>query len=187
MGKSNVVVHKTHVRLRIHETIKHGIKIQFRCGLWEMVAPVVVGGGRQDRHERQAGPQQDPATDIQETTKRANIISFHLILSHFHILFTWLLCAPPRPSARTRRSCCWCAAPRPRRAPPRPSSRRRTCRSSSTRPSAPRTRPSSASGYEYYSSIAQRSGAVYRIAWQVTRVAGMERLEMCCKRCNTRS
>ena len=32
-----------------------------------MVAPVVVGGGRQDRHERQAGPQQDPATDIQET------------------------------------------------------------------------------------------------------------------------
>ena len=45
------------------------------------MAPVVVGGGRQDRHERQAGPQQDPATDIQETTKRANIISFHLILS----------------------------------------------------------------------------------------------------------
>ena len=41
-----------------------------------MVAPVMVGGGRQDRHERQAGPQQDPATNVQETTKRANIISF---------------------------------------------------------------------------------------------------------------
>ena len=36
-----------------------------------MVAPVMVGGGRQDRHERQAGPQQDPATNVQETTKRA--------------------------------------------------------------------------------------------------------------------
>ena len=44
--------------------------------IWEIVAPVVVGGGRQDRHERQAGPQQDPATNVQETTKRAYLISF---------------------------------------------------------------------------------------------------------------
>ena len=44
--------------------------------LFHVLAPVVVCGGRQDRYERQAGPQQDPATNVQETTKRAYLISF---------------------------------------------------------------------------------------------------------------